>query len=386
MLDMSRVLAGPYCGMILTDLGVDTIKIEVPEKGDDARHYPPFVDGESVYYVSLNRNKKSLTLNLKSAEGKKIFLELVAISDIVLENFRPGTMDKLGLGYDILEKVNPSIIYAACSGYGYTGPYSSRPAYDIIVQAMGGIMSLTGPDEKHFYRVGTSIGDVVAGMYTAIGILAALNHRNKTGKGQMVDVAMLDCQLSILENAVSRYFATGKDPKPIGNYHQSISPFGEVVTKDGTMMVAAGNDVLFRKLCELIGRGVLADDDRFRSNDLRVANLKELINELNKIFMNKNTYEWMEILNNGGIPCSPVNRISQIVKDPQIIERDMIIETINSKGSRVKIPGNPLKFSKTKCKVENAAPLLGEHTKEVLCKYLGYSDNEIEMLYRNNVV
>lgn len=385
MLDLSRVLAGPYCSMILTDLGVETIKIEIPETGDDSRSFPPFVDGESAYFMSLNRNKKSMTLNLKTEEGKRIFLKLAEAADIVLENFRPGTMDSLGLGYDQLSKVNQGIIYAACSGYGKTGPYSRRPAYDLIVQAMGGMMSITGPDKDHPTRVGSSMGDIIAGMYTAIGVLAAVQHRNRTGEGQMVDVAMLDCQISVLENAIARYAVTGVNPEPIGNRHPAIAPFGEFMTQDSRLVICAGNDRLFVKLCELLGLEELITDERFSTNGARTANVEQLTEILNMRLSCDTSESWNTKLNEAGIPCGPIHTIGEALSDPQVVSRDMVQEVTNSRGISLTMPGIPVKFSKTPGSIDAGAPLLGEHTDEILKTMLNCSDDELKSLKEQGV-
>jgi len=249
ILDLTRVLAGPYCTMILGDLGADVIKVEMPSSGDDSRHFGPFQNGESAYFMSLNRNKRSMTLNLKSEQGKKLLKELVKQVDVLVENFRPGTMEKLGLGYDVLKEINPKLIYAAASGFGHSGPYSKKPAYDGVVQAMGGIMSITGPKDGEPTRVGPSIGDIAAGLFTAIGVLAALNNKNETGQGQKVDVAMLDCQVAMLENAIARYVVTKEVPKPMGNRHTSIVPFEPFDSKDSKIVVAVGNDAIWKRFC-----------------------------------------------------------------------------------------------------------------------------------------
>lgn len=268
VLDLTRVLAGPFATMILADMGAEVIKIEMPEKGDDARQYGPFTNGESGYFMSINRNKKSITMNLKNQKSKEVFIEMLKKADVVVENYRPGTMEKLGLGYEEIKKINPKIIYAASSGFGHSGPYSKRPAYDGVVQAMGGIMSITGQKGGKPTRVGPSIGDITAGLYTAIGILGALNYREKTGIGQKVDVAMLDCQVSILENAISRYFVTGVSPKPAGNRHASVVPFEPFETLDGEIMIAVGNDALWKKFCQCINADEMANEERFTTNKL----------------------------------------------------------------------------------------------------------------------
>lgn len=260
ILDLTRVLAGPYCTMVLADLGADVIKVEIPKKGDDSREFGPYIGKESAYFMSINRNKKSITLNLKSDKGKELLKGLVKKVDVITENFRPGTMEKLGLGYDILQELNPKLIYAASSGFGHYGPYSQRPAYDGVVQAMGGIMSITGQAGGEPTRVGPSVGDIFAGVLTAVGILSAINKRNVNGEGMKVDVAMLDCQVAILENAIARYFETGESPKPAGNRHASIVPFEPFDTMDGKIMIAVGNNNLWAKFCSLISREDLTDN------------------------------------------------------------------------------------------------------------------------------
>ncbi|MDR7871361.1 MAG: CoA transferase [Tissierellaceae bacterium] len=378
VLDLTRVLAGPYATMILADMGADVIKIEMPKTGDDSRAYGPYIDGESAYFMSLNRNKRSITMNLKLPETKEIFLKLVKEADVVVENYRPGTMEKLGLGYEKLKEINPRIIYAAASGFGHTGPYSQRPAYDAVVQAMGGIMSITGMDEPT--RVGPSIGDVTAGLFTAIGILSALNYRNETGIGQKVDVAMLDCQVAILENAIARYFATGVSPKPLGNRHSSIIPFETFKTTDGEIMIAAGNDTLWKKLCEAMGVAELGDDERFCTNILRTQNYLELKPILDKCIKTKTTAEWIEILNKFGIPNGPINDIQGVVNDPQIKSRDMIVDVNHPKVGSIKMAGVPIKMSETQGYIRKPAPLLGEDTEDILKNLVKINDNEIKEL------
>lgn len=370
VLDLTRVLAGPYASMILADFGAEVIKIEMPETGDDSREFGPFIGKESVYFMSLNRGKKSITLDLKKPQARDQFKELVKQADVVLENYRPGTMEKLGLGYDELKTINPSIIYAACSGFGHTGPYSARPAYDVIVQAMGGIMSITGQEDGEPTRVGASIGDITAGLYTAIGVLIALHHRNQTGEGQKIDVSMLDCQVAILENATARYFTTGVSPKPIGNRHPSITPFEAFKTKDRYIVIAVGNDRLWQKFCNLIQHPELIDDERFSTNDQRTVNRPALKPILEAVFLTRTTDEWQQLLDEAGIPVGPLNRIEDIVNDPQIIARDMVLEVEHPVAGKVKMPGIPIKMSKTPGEVTLPAPLLGQHTEAVLAKYL----------------
>jgi CoA:oxalate CoA-transferase len=386
VLDLTRVLAGPYCTMILADLGAEVIKIEIPGKGDDSRQFGPYVNGESAYFMSINRNKKSMTLNLKKQEAKDLLLEMVKKADVIVENYRPGTMEKLGLGYDKLKEVNPKLIYAAASGFGHSGPYSKRPAYDAIVQAMGGIMSITGQKGGKPTRVGPSIGDITAGLFTTIGILAALNYRNETGKGQKVDVAMLDCQVAILENAIARYFVNGVSPEPAGNRHTSIVPFEPFETSDGEIMVAAGNDVLWSKLCKELGVEELIDDERFKTNPLRNENYDELRPLLAERFKTKTTEEWKELLTKSGVPNGPINKIEHVVKDPQVLAREMVVEVDHKVAGKTKLPGVPIKMSETQGTVRDAAPLLGEHTEKILKEFAGLTDEKIEELKKNGAI
>lgn len=380
VLDLTRVLAGPYATMILGDLGADVIKIEMPIKGDDSRHFGPYINGESAYFISLNRNKKSITLNLKKTKGKELFLEMIKKVDVIVENFRPGTMEKLGLGYEVLKKINPKIIYAASSGFGHTGPYSKRPAYDAVVQAMGGIMSITGQEDGKFTRVGTSVGDITAGLFTTIGILSALINRNITGEGQKIDVAMLDCQVAILENAISRYAVSGIVPKPSGNKHASIVPFEPFETKDGEIMVAVGNDVLWAKFCKEIGVSQLIDNPKFNTNPLRNENYEELRPIIAEKMKSKSTKQWQNTLDDAGIPNGPINTVDKVLEDPQVIARNMVVELNHSIAGVLKVPGIPIKMSETPGKIRKSAPLLGQHTDEILYHLLGYDKDKIRKL------
>jgi CoA:oxalate CoA-transferase len=381
ILDLTRVLVGPYATMVLADLGADVIKIEMPLRGDDAREFGPFLNGESAYFMSLNRNKRSMTLNLKSEAGKQVFLELVEKVDVVVENFRPGAMERLGLSYENLKAVNPELIYAAASGFGQSGPYSQRPAYDAVVQAMGGIMSITSPvPNGPPTRVGTSIGDITAGLFTAIGILAALRHRDKTGQGQMVDVSMLDCQVAILENAIARYLVTGEIPHPTGNRHPSIAPFEPFDTLDGQIMLAVGNDAIWNKLCEALDLPDLVNHPLYLTNDLRNQNEATLKPVLADIINGRKTTEWQEIFDEAGIPNGPINTIDRVVEDPQVQSREMIVEVEHPTAGRMKIPGIPIKLSESPGKVAVCAPCLGEQTNEILAEVLGYSEDKIVSL------
>lgn len=371
VLDLTRVLAGPYCTMILADLGADVIKVEMPVTGDDSRHFGPYQKGESAYFMSLNRNKRSIVLDLKSPEGKETLKRLLLKVDVVVENFRPGTMEKLGFGYEVIKQWNPAIIYAASSGFGHSGPYSDRPAYDGVVQAMGGIMSITGQEGGKPTRVGPSVGDINAGMFTAIGILAALNHRHLTGQGQKVDVAMLDCQVAILENAIARYVVTGEVPGPAGNKHASIVPFEPFETLDGEIMIAAGNDNLWRTFCRVAGLTPLAEDERFATNPKRHEHYTALRPLIAEVVAQKTTGEWQQILDDAGVPNGPINSVDKVVENEQVLAREMIVEVDHPVAGRLKMPGIPVKLSETPGAILRPAPTLGQHTEEVLREFLG---------------
>lgn len=386
ILDLGRVLAMPTCTMQLADLGAEVIKIEIPGKGDDTREFGPFVNGESAYFISINRNKKSFTLNLKKEEGKRIFKELVKLSDVVAENYRPNTMHKLGLGYEVLKKINPHIIYASICGFGHKSIYQERPGYDIIAQATGGIMNITGQPDGPPTRVGSSIGDIFSGCYASIAILAALRVRDKTGIGQQIDISMMDAVVSILENAIVRYTVTKEIPKRIGSRHPSIAPFDVFKAKDGWVVIAVGNDALWIKFCKAIGKENLITDPRFLTNDLRsksYSQLKPIITEWSEDILIK---EILKILMNAGVPVGEVNTVDKIVEDPNIKLREMVIELKHPKAGSVKIANTPLKLSKTPAKIETASPLLGQHTEELLCSLLGYSKEKIIELRKNDII
>ncbi|MBL6946574.1 MAG: CoA transferase [Rhodospirillales bacterium] len=344
VIDLTRVLAGPFCTMVLSDLGARIIKVESPQ-GDDARAFGPFVDGESAYFASLNRGKESIVLNLKNDGDRAIFDRLLEKADILVENFRPGALERLGYGWDSLHSRYPRLIYAAASGFGHSGPYQNRPAYDLVVQAMGGIMTLTGEPGRPPARVGTSVGDITAGLFTAVGVNAALFHRTQTGIGMKIDVAMLDCQVAILENALARYFATGTVPGPLGTRHPSITPFEAFATADGHMVIAAGNDTLFAKLCETVGRTCLAVDERFTGNAVRAANADALKAELEAALSAHPTAKWLEAMEKAGVPCGPINDIGQVVRDPQVAARNMVVSAQCISGKPLNMAGNPIKMS-----------------------------------------
>lgn len=367
VLDLSRVLAGPYATMIMADLGARVIKIEVPETGDDARHFGPFVEGKSSYFMSLNRGKESIAMNLKNSEDCAIFEKLVAKADVLVENYRPGTMDKLGYGWEKLKELNPKLIYSAISGFGNSGPYRERAAYDMVVQGMGGIMSVTGLPEAPPVRVGTSVGDITAGLFGLNGILSALLNRERTGEGMMVDVGMLDCQVAILENAIGRYLAKGEVPQPMGAQHPSITPFEAFSARDGFVIIAAGNRSLFEKLCTALERPDLAADADFETNDLRTSNHARLKTELEATLAGRTVNEWLTILGDAGVPCGPINNVEQVVNDEHVNARNMIISSTDKAAGTIRMAGNPIKLSAFEDPAERApAPDLDEDREAIL--------------------
>lgn len=347
VLDLTRVLAGPYATMILADLGATVVKVERPGTGDDARHIGPFVDGISAYFASVNRGKRSIALDLREPADREIFERLVGWADVLVENFRPGTMARLGYGYEDLAPAHPRLVYASVSGFGHTGPLAGRPAYDVIAQGMGGIMSITGHPDGPPTRVGTSIGDLTAGLFAVIGILAAVAERDRTGRGTFVDVAMLDAQVAILENAVARWAATGVAPGRVGNRHPSITPFGAFATADGHLVLAAGNDTLFATLCEALGRPGLATDPRYRTNRDRTAHVDSLTGEIESVLRTAPTATWLERLERAGIPCGPVNDVAALAATEQVSARRMLVRSpvgerwLTMAGNPVKLAGHP---------------------------------------------
>ncbi len=386
VLDLTRVLAGPYATMILSDLGADVIKIEQPEIGDESRNFGPFKNSFSLYFMSVNRGKRSITLDLKTDRGKDIFKQLVKQSDILVENFRPGTMKKLGLDYETLAAEHPALIYAACSGFGQTGPFAEKGAYDMIIQGMGGIISITGEPDGPPVRVGTSISDITAALFTTIGILSALHNRNSTRKGQLVDVAMLDSLVAVLENAIVRYFATDEIPQPLGSRHPAITPFEAFESADGHIIIAIGNDTLWAKFCEHVGQKNLISDARFSTNVERTANHSELFPILSEIMRQRTTDEWIDALENIGVPCGPINTIDKVVNHPQVQARDMIAHVIHQMTGAVEVPGLPIKLSDTPGDVDIPAPNLGEHTVEILTDVLKMSTDEVKQLKQERII
>jgi len=369
VLDLTRVLAGPYCTMILSDLGARIIKIE-PPNGDDSREFGPLINNTSAYFASLNRGKESIKLNLKEKNDKTIFQKLLSRADILIENFRPGIMKKLGFEYKILAKKYPGLIYASCSGFGQTGPWADKPAYDMIVQGMGGLMSLTGHEKHEPVRIGTSIGDITAGLFTTIGILAALVKKNKNNKGQMIDISMLDCQIAILENAIARYFATGQSPGPSGSRHPAIAPFECYRCMDGYFVMACGNDTMFRRMCKAINANNLSKDKRFISNPERIKNVVGLKNELEKLFIKNSINHWIQILEKANIPVGPLNNVEDAINSEQIKHRNMIVNIKDKNLKNFFVAGNPIKMSSYKDpSYRNKSPTLDEHRNKILKEF-----------------
>ena len=388
ILDLTWILSGPYASMVLCDLGAEVIKLERPPHGDISRTTGPYQNGWSSYYFSVNRGKKSIAMDLRSDEGKELFMRLVDQVDVVMENFTPGTMERLGLGYDAISARNPRVVMASTSGFGQTGPYRDRPALDIIVQAMGGVMSITGEAGRPPVRPGVSYGDVVAGLYTAIGILAALQERAKSGLGQHVDISMLDCQVSVLENAISRYQVTGVAPEPIGTRHPSATPFQAFPTADSYVVIALGFGVVdqWALLCALLETPDLIDDSRFNTGPKRTQNHAVLEPMLEAAFRRRPTNEWLELLLEAGIPCGPINTIPQIVNDPQIIHRGMIQEVTQRRAGTIAIANTPLRMSRSETGIKGPPADFGEHTAEVLGSMLGLDEAAVAGLVARGVV
>lgn len=345
VLDLTRVLAGPFCTMLLADLGARVIKVEAPPHGDDSRQFGPFVQGASAYFLSLNRGKESLLLNLKDPGDRALFMRLVERADVLVENFRPGAMERLGFGWESLHKQHPRLIYAALSGFGQTGPRAAQPAYDLVIQAMGGIMSLTGQPGSPPTRVGSSIGDITAGLYCAVGVNAALYHRERTGEGMLVDVAMLDCQVAILENALARMAVEGSPPSPLGARHPSITPFDTFRAADGWLVICAGNDRLFTELAKVLERPDLAKDPRFNDNPSRTRNHAALKVEIEAALAAHPAEHWLAALQENGVPCGPVNDVAQVAAEPQIAARKMLVSMPVDGDANIKVAGNPIKLS-----------------------------------------
>lgn len=386
IIDASRVLAGPFCTMILGDLGAEVIKIEHHQSGDETRGWgPPFVNGESAYYLCANRNKKSMTLNLKSEEGKEIFKALAKDSDVVVQNFKTGTLEKMGLGYEELRRINEGIIVASITGFGNNGPYKDLPGYDYIIQAMSGLMSITGEKEGGPMKVGVAIADVLTALYTCIGILSAIHQRHATGEGQELDISLMDCQIASLINVASNYLVGGIEPSRLGNEHPNIAPYQVFSASDGDLVVAVGNDQQFKRFAQVAGMPELAEDSRFKENRLRVEHRAELIPICESLLKQRSKNEWKKILDDAGIPNGPINSISEMFNDPHVEAREMIMKVDHPLIEGLQLAGSPIKLSKSPVKVRQSPPLYGEHTGEILNE-VGYSEEDIKNLKINQVI
>ena len=394
VVDLTRALAGPYGTMMLGDLGADVIKVEQPGRGDESRGWgPPFVGapygpypGESAYFIAANRNKRSVTVNLKSPPGQEIVRRLASASDALVENFRTGVLDEMGLGYEDLHRLNPRLVYCSISGYGRTGPYAKRPGYDFIIQAEGGMMGITGPEDGPPYRVGVPIVDVTAGMFAATSILAALRARDLTGEGQLVDVSLLDTQVALLANVASNYLVGGAPPRRLGNAHPNIAPYETFRARDRWFALAAANERQWEVLCDAIGQPDLKDDARFATNMARVANRPALLKVLNEAFATRDAGEWLAALQEAGLPCGPINTVPDVFAHPQATARDLVQETEHPTAGTVRLTGFPYKLSHTPASVRRPPPHRGQHTEEVLTDLLNYTPAEVASMKEQGVI
>ena len=387
VLEMSQIMAGPTCGLLLADLGAEVIKVEKTTGGDDTRRFlPPDINGEAAAFMMMNRNKKGIALNLKDKDGIEIFKKMVKNSDVVLENFRKGTLEKLGIGYDVISKINPKIILCEISGYGRTGPYADKGGFDLVAQGMSGLMSITGESkDKPPMKVGAPITDITAGLLATSGILAALVHRNKTGEGQKVDTSLFEAGIvhTYWQSAIAA--ATGESPGPLGSAHPLTAPYQAFKTKDKWITVGASNQNTWLMLLKAIDRMDLQENEMFSSNFNRKENIKQLVEILNSELVKKTSKEWLKIFDDNGLPCGPINSINEMFVDPQTIEREMIIDVDNKKAGKSKAIGMPIKFSKSKTEKSKGAPNLGEHTKEIM-KIFDYNDKQIDDFYNRKII
>jgi formyl-CoA transferase len=386
VLDLSRVLAGPYCTMVLGDLGADVIKVEPPE-GDETRGWgPPFAEGESAYYLCVNRNKRGIVINLKTDEGKKILRELALRSDVLVENFRPGTLNKFGLDFETLHELNPKLIYCSITGFGQTGSMKDKPGYDFMIQALGGLMSITGEPEGEPMKTGVAVVDLFAGQNAIIAILAALQARTLTGRGQHLDISLFDSQLGWLANVASNYLISGELPKRHGNAHANIVPYQSFQASDGWFAIAVGNDRQFARLCEMLGKPEFAMDEKFATNSARVQNRDELIPLLKSIFITRTVNEWLADLEKAEIPCGPIQNFEQVFSMPTVDEREMLVKMDHPTIGELPLVGSPLKMSDTPVEYRLPPPLMGEHTETILNELLGYLSAHIKDLEKRGVV
>jgi crotonobetainyl-CoA:carnitine CoA-transferase CaiB-like acyl-CoA transferase len=387
ILDLSRMLSGPFGSMLLADLGAEIIKIEDPKGGDKTRTLGPEVaEGQSAYFLSINRNKKGVALDLRTGKGKEILYELVKISDVVFDNFRPDVLERLGCNYEKLKAINPRIICCSISSFGHTGPDKDLPGFDLVLQARGGAMSITGEHGRPPVRMGIPTGDMAASMYAAYAVTAALYSRDKTGKGQRIDISLLDCQVSLLTYVAQYYILNGKVPGPIGSGHQTVVPYQAFKTKDDYIVVAIFVEKFWGKLCNILGLTDLASDHRFRDNDRRRENRATLIPILEDAFLKRTAQQWLDMLKKEGVPAGPVNTVDKVLADPQLLSRNMVVEAQHAGYGNVKVVGNPIKGSAISEEKPVGAPTLGEHTREILSELLGYSKKKIDGLVEERVI
>ena len=394
VLDITRALAGPYCTMMLGDLGAEVIKVEAPGAGDESRSWgPPFIGkpygpypGESAYFIAVNRNKLSLTVNIKSIDGQGIIRQLVNNSDVFVENFRTGVLDKLGLGYDDLHKLNPRMIYCSISGYGRSGPYADRPGYDAILQAEGGLMSITGPVDGEPSRVGIPIVDITTGLFSTTGILAALRVRDLTGEGQFIDMSLFDANIALLTNVGSNYLVGGSSPCRYGNAHPNLTPYEAFQARDRWFVLAVANDRQWEILCQVIGHPDLKNDLRYATNNDRLANRQSLLNILKEIIITRDANEWLAEFGKAGLPCGAINSIPEVFENPQTQARKMVLNVAHSTAGQVRLAGFPYKLSHTPAEVHHPPPLLGEHTEKILVELLGYSPENVSILHEQGTI
>jgi len=388
ILDITRALAGPYCTMMLGDLGADVIKVERPGSGDETRGWgPPFVGkpygpypGESAYFIAANRNKRSLTINIQTPEGQEIIHQLAGISDVLVENYRTGDLDKLGLGYNNLHEKYPKLIYCSVSGYGRTGPYADRPGYDAVIQGEGGMMSITGPTAGPPSRVGIPITDITSGMFATTAILAALRARDISGEGQLVDISLFDAHIALLTNVASNYLVGGEAPRRLGNAHPNLVPYDSFSARDGWFILGVANEKQWGLLCDMLNRPDMKTDGRFASNGKRVTNRAALVEELNRIFSQRDVDDWLADLVKAGLPCGRINSIPEVFAHPQAQAREMTLESDHPTAGIVRLPGFPYKLSQTPAGIHRPPPLLGEHTEQILTEVLGYSPEGVASL------
>ncbi len=387
VIDLSRILAGPYCTMLLADMGAEVLKVEQPGAGDGSRQWgPPWVGDQSAYFMSVNRNKKSVTLNLKHPEGQGILKKLLSNADVLVENFKPGTLKRMGLDYETLSADYPRLIYCSITGYGQTGPYKDRPGFDFMIQAQGGLMSLIGPAEGPPYKVGVAIVDVTAGLYAINAILAALHYRTQTGEGQFIDIALLDSQIAWLINVAHNYFATDNAPDRYGNAHPNIVPYEIFPTRNGHLALAIGSDNQYHRFCEIVNRPDLWENEHFRTNAGRVQQRETLIPILQNLFQERTTVEWIDLCVKHNIPIGPINDVPTVLADPQVISRGMVQEIEHPILGTIQQLGPVAKFSKTPAELRSAPPLLGEHTESILRDEIGYRDSHIAQLRADGVI